>query len=81
MPHTEALTDTFETADRLVLEALELPPDERMAFVETRCADNADLAQEVRSLVELESTPSVAASLSDPLSPSSPPTVGPHAVA
>lgn len=63
MPHTEALTgspdetlaESLETVDRLVLEALELPSDERLAFVDASCAHDPALAREVRSLVELES--------------------------
>jgi len=45
----------FEKVDLLFDEALDRPPEERLRYVEERCEGDADLAEEVRKLLELSS--------------------------
>jgi hypothetical protein len=45
-------TESFLRMQAIFHEALELPEDERAAFIDGRCLDDKELAAEVRLLIE-----------------------------
>ena len=51
-----ALFENWERVQSLFLEALELPPDERVRFLDHACAGDAELRREVESLLAYDSS-------------------------
>ena len=47
-------SEHFERVSALVLAALEYPPADRESFLQTECGGNADLLNEVHSLLAME---------------------------